>query len=106
MEVAVHLRWCDYIADGTLGYVRSFQNGHSVAGYALHMFTLGYYALPDLPSNTRVRWLKPHEKELALRRMKALGRDLEEPITIQGTVRVLKKWHFWVYTAYYTYVDA
>ena len=63
---------------------------------------LGYYALPDLPSNTRVRWLKPHEKELALRRMKAIGRDLEEPITVKGTIRVLKKWHFWVYTAYYT----
>ena len=36
--------------------------------------------------------------------MKAAGKDLEEPITLKGTIRVLKKWHFWVYTAYYTYV--
>ncbi|KAJ9130770.1 putative Pantothenate transporter [Pleurostoma richardsiae] len=69
----------------------------------LPMALWGYYALPDLPSNTRVRWLKKHEKELALRRMKAAGKDLEEPITVKGTVRVLKKWHFWVYTAYYTF---
>lgn len=62
----------------------------------------GYYALPDLPSNTRVHWLKPEEKELALERMRKAGKDLEEPFTMQGLKRILRKWHFWVYTAYYT----
>lgn len=62
----------------------------------------GYYALPDLPSTTRVRWLKPEEKELALERMRRAGKQLEEPFTMQGLKRVLKKWHFWVYTTYYT----
>ncbi|CAD0011188.1 unnamed protein product [Aureobasidium pullulans] len=63
----------------------------------------GYYALPDLPSNTRVNWLTPAEKELALLRMKNAGKQLDEPITWVGVARVLKKWHFWVYTAYYTF---
>jgi ACS family pantothenate transporter-like MFS transporter len=62
----------------------------------------GYLALPDLPSNTRVPWLKKHEKELAVRRAKEAGKGLDEPVTVAGTLRVLKKWHFWVYTAYYT----
>ncbi|KAL4816196.1 major facilitator superfamily domain-containing protein [Aspergillus spinulosporus] len=63
----------------------------------------GYLALPDLPSNTRVIWLRPEEKELALIRMRRAGKSLEEPITWKGTKRVLSKWHFWVYTAYYTF---
>lgn len=62
----------------------------------------GFYALPDLPSNTRVRWLKPEEKALALDRMRRAGKQLQEPFTISGVKRVMKKWHFWVYTAYYT----
>ncbi|KAL5000857.1 major facilitator superfamily domain-containing protein [Aspergillus recurvatus] len=63
----------------------------------------GYLALPDLPSNTRVIWLRAEEKELALSRMRRAGKSLEEPITWKGTKRVLSKWHFWVYTAYYTF---
>ncbi|KAL3433220.1 major facilitator superfamily domain-containing protein [Aspergillus tetrazonus] len=62
----------------------------------------GYLALPDLPSSTRVIWLRPEEKELALSRMRRAGKSLEEPITWKGTKRVLSKWHFWVCTAYYT----
>ncbi|KUI61167.1 Pantothenate transporter liz1 [Cytospora mali] len=69
----------------------------------LPMALWGYYALPDLPSTTRVRWLKPEEKALALDRMKRAGKQLEEPFTMQGLKRILKKWHFWVYTAYYTF---
>lgn len=64
--------------------------------------TSGYYALPDLPSDTRVKWLKSEEKALALDRMRRAGKQLEEPVTVRGLKRVLGKWHFWVYTAYYT----
>ena len=63
----------------------------------------GYYSLPDLPSNTRVRWLTPAEKTLAVERMQKIGRALEEPFTLAGLRRVLGKWHVWVYTAYYTF---
>ncbi|KAL0260191.1 hypothetical protein SLS55_003875 [Diplodia seriata] len=69
----------------------------------LPMAVWGYYALPDLPSTTRVHWLKPAEKELALERMRKAGKHLEEPFTLKGLQRILKKWHFWVYTAYYTF---
>ncbi|KAL2836852.1 major facilitator superfamily domain-containing protein [Aspergillus pseudodeflectus] len=68
----------------------------------LPMAVWGYLALPDLPSNTRVFWLKPHEKELARERMRKAGKALDEPITLKGVKRVLSGWHFWVYTAYYT----
>lgn len=61
-----------------------------------------YYALPDLPSDTRVHWLTAKEKLLALDRMKRAGKQLEEPFTWRGAKRILKKWHFWVYTTYYT----
>ncbi|CAG9986494.1 unnamed protein product [Clonostachys byssicola] len=69
----------------------------------LPMALWAYYALPDLPSTTRVKWLKPEEKEFFLQRMKKLGRDLEEPVTVAGLKRVVGKWHFWVYTTYYTF---
>lgn len=70
------------------------------------MAVWGYLALPDLPSNTRVPWLKPEEKELALERMRKAGKSLDEPVTWKGTKRVLSRWHFWVYTAYYTYFSS
>ncbi|KAK8073283.1 MFS general substrate transporter [Apiospora phragmitis] len=70
----------------------------------LPMAIWAYYALPDLPSNTRVRWLTPEEKQLALDRMKRVGKQLDEPFTLAGLKRILGKWHFWVYTAYYTRV--
>ncbi|KAF4960739.1 hypothetical protein FSARC_10368 [Fusarium sarcochroum] len=69
----------------------------------LPMALWAYYALPDLPSNTRVKWLKPEEKEYFLHRMQKAGRDLEEPFTLKGLKRVTMKWHFWVYTTYYTF---
>ncbi|KAM0704364.1 hypothetical protein Q7P35_008598 [Cladosporium inversicolor] len=69
----------------------------------LPMALWGYYSLPDLLSNTRVRWLTPAEKALAVDRMQKIGRALEEPFTLAGLRRVLGKWHVWVYTAYYTF---
>ncbi|CAH0040318.1 unnamed protein product [Clonostachys rhizophaga] len=69
----------------------------------LPMALWAYYALPDLPSTTRVKWLKHEEKEFFLQRMKKAGRDLEEPVTVAGLKRVVGKWHFWVYTTYYTF---
>ncbi|KAK7972297.1 major facilitator superfamily transporter [Apiospora saccharicola] len=69
----------------------------------LPMAFWAYYALPDLPSNTRVRWLTPEEKQLAMNRMKRTGKQLDEPFTLAGLRRILGRWHFWVYTTYYTF---
>ncbi|KAK2602828.1 hypothetical protein N8I77_009333 [Diaporthe amygdali] len=69
----------------------------------VHGLSGSFYALPDLPSNTRVHWLTAKEKLLALDRMKRAGKQLEEPFTLHGAKRILKKWHFWVYTTYYTF---
>ncbi|KAH8670149.1 putative pantothenate transporter [Tricladium varicosporioides] len=62
-----------------------------------------YYSLPDLPSNTRVGWLTNAERQLARQRMTDAGKGKDEPFTWIGIKRVLGKWHFWVYTAYYTF---
>ncbi|KAK7947045.1 uncharacterized protein PG986_011366 [Apiospora aurea] len=43
------------------------------------------------------------EEQLALDRMKRAGKQLDEPFTLAGLRRILGKWHFWVYTAYYTF---
>ncbi|TVY47399.1 Pantothenate transporter [Lachnellula occidentalis] len=63
----------------------------------------GYYALPDLPSNSRVHWLTQDEKQLGWQRMIDAGKGQDEPFTWVGIRRVLGKWHFWVYTTYYTF---
>lgn len=73
-------------------------------GWRFRLIITGYIALPDLPNNTRVFWLNAKEKALALQRMEDAGRKLDEPITMSGVKRVLSGWHFWVYTAYYTYL--
>jgi ACS family pantothenate transporter-like MFS transporter len=49
-----------------------------------------------------VKWLRPEEKELARQRMIDAGKGKDEVMTWSGIRRVLGKWHFWVYTAYYT----
>ncbi|KAL3417364.1 major facilitator superfamily transporter [Phlyctema vagabunda] len=62
-----------------------------------------FYALPDLPGNTKVKWLSTGEKALALKRMVDAGKGEDVPFTWAAIVRILGKWHFWVYTAYYTF---
>ncbi|KAH9904411.1 putative pantothenate transporter [Xylariomycetidae sp. FL2044] len=95
------------------GLYTGMNGAHGISGWrwlfifdgiiTLPMALWGYYALPDLPSNTRVKWLSDDEKKLALTRMEKAGKKLEEPVTISGLKRVLRQWHFWVYTAYYTF---
>lgn len=63
---------------------------------------IGYYSLPDMPDNTRVRWLSTEEKELGRQRMIDAGKGKDVPITLRDIKRILGRWHFWVYTAYYT----
>jgi ACS family pantothenate transporter-like MFS transporter len=108
-------RWL-FIMDGIITLPMALWGKHFVLAALIHLpaawplsvqATLtgcsGYYALPDLPSSTRVRWLTPAEKSLAVNRMQRIGRALEEPFTLFGLGRVLSKWHVWVYTAYYTF---
>jgi len=49
--------------------------------------------------------LTAEEKALALKRMVDAGKGKDVPFSWRGIRRVLLKWHFWVYTAYYTYVN-
>jgi ACS family pantothenate transporter-like MFS transporter len=108
-------RWL-FIMDGIITLPMALWGKHIVLAALLHTSKTrvssvpksltshpGYYALPDLPSSTRVRWLTPAEKSMAVDRMQRIGRALEEPFTLSGLGRVLSTWHVWVYTAYYTF---
>jgi MFS transporter, ACS family, pantothenate transporter len=99
-------RWL-FIFDGVITFPmalwgKSLRRGSWTSCY---LTLLAYYAIPDLPTNTRVGWLTPEEKTLALKRMVDAGKGKDVPFTWRGIHRVLLKWHFWVYTAYYTYVN-
>ncbi|KAF4624226.1 hypothetical protein G7Y89_g13950 [Cudoniella acicularis] len=83
-------------------FVGSMFSGYLQAALYTGMDGTGYYALPDLPSNTRVGWLTSEEKQLARKRMIDGGKGQDKPFTWSGIRRILGKWHFWVYTAYYT----
>lgn len=103
MAMAVHIWRCNHVSHGYMGSVlhvirfsRAFEDTNRLS--------IGYIALPDLPTNTRAFWLSEKERSLGLKRMQESGRELGEPITVKGIKRVLSKWHFWVYTAYYTWV--
>ncbi|CAG8976133.1 hypothetical protein HYALB_00002414 [Hymenoscyphus albidus] len=98
-------RWL-FIFDGVITLPMALwyknQTNPSFCCFRLTLF-LAYYALPNLPSNTRVNWLKPEEVSLAQQRMVDAGKGKDEPVTFNGLKRVLGKWHFWVYTTYYTF---
>jgi MFS transporter, ACS family, pantothenate transporter len=41
----------------------------------------GYIAVPDSPTNSKARWLKPHQKEMAIARMERCGREPPRKLT-------------------------
>ncbi|EXJ85717.1 hypothetical protein A1O1_06085 [Capronia coronata CBS 617.96] len=61
------------------------------------MCFLCYYCVPDAPSNTRARWLKPKHREFALKRSKAFGRAEPRRFTPKRLLGVILSWQFWCY---------
>ncbi|KAK9452715.1 major facilitator superfamily domain-containing protein, partial [Dipodascopsis uninucleata] len=53
---------------------------------------LGYYCIPDFPSTTRARWLKPADKEYAIKRMAAVGRKPPRKLTVKRFLNLFKSW--------------
>ncbi|EEA26602.1 hypothetical protein TMatcc_005121 [Talaromyces marneffei ATCC 18224] len=58
----------------------------------------GYWAIPDSPSNTRSRWLKPEERELLINRMKSAGRAPPGKLTPRTFLDVGRTWAAWLFS--------
>ncbi|KPM44091.1 hypothetical protein AK830_g2462 [Neonectria ditissima] len=64
----------------------------------------GFYALPDQPSNTKARWLKPEEIELANKRMDSIGRRPVQKVTWKRFKSTWSTWHVYFFaTCYFLY---
>lgn len=61
------------------------------------MCVMGFFIIPDFPSNTRAFWLKPKHRALALVRQKAFGRAAPRPFTILRFLSYFKTWAFWCF---------
>ncbi|KAF7562840.1 hypothetical protein G7046_g1280 [Stylonectria norvegica] len=64
----------------------------------------GFYALPDQPSDTKARWLKIEEKELANLRMDEIGRLPVRKVTWKRFQSIWSTWHVYFFaTCYFLY---
>lgn len=60
----------------------------------------GFFAIPDAPTTARSRWLKPHEKQMAIDRMAAVGRKpARTRITLPVVKRVMLSWPIHLFSA-------
>lgn len=95
-------RWL-FIFDGVITFPMALWGKYEHQIKEFHAdLSEAYYSLPDLPSTSRVRWLTADEKALAQQRMVDAGKGKDLPMTWLDVKRILGKWHFWVYTTYYT----
>ncbi|KAF8866302.1 MFS general substrate transporter [Acephala macrosclerotiorum] len=58
----------------------------------------GLYAIPDAPSTSRSRWLKPEQKALAIQRMEAVGRKPAKPVTRKTFKGIFTAWPVYLFT--------
>ncbi|WAO87598.1 MFS domain-containing protein [Fusarium falciforme] len=64
----------------------------------------GFYALPDQPRDTRAKWLKPSEVDLAIARMDRVGRRPVQKITWARFKGIWTTWHVYLFvTCYFLY---
>ncbi|EOO01551.1 putative pantothenate protein [Phaeoacremonium minimum UCRPA7] len=61
----------------------------------------GFYALPDQPRDTKARWLKAPEVDLAIRRMDSVGRKPVQKITWTRFKGIWTTWHVYLFVACY-----
>ncbi|KAK9493137.1 major facilitator superfamily domain-containing protein [Lipomyces doorenjongii] len=53
---------------------------------------LGFYCLPDFPTNTRARWLTKEEKEFSIRRFAAVGKKGPRKLTLRRLGQYVLSW--------------
>ncbi|KIW21430.1 hypothetical protein PV08_02010 [Exophiala spinifera] len=58
---------------------------------------LTFFFLPDQPHNTRAWYLNARDKEIALERVKRIGRASKEGFSKEKLVKIFSRWHIWVF---------
>ncbi|KAI8268890.1 hypothetical protein K4K58_003676 [Colletotrichum sp. SAR11_239] len=59
----------------------------------------GYWAIPDQPTSSRARWLKPDDRRMAIGRMEACGREPIRKLTWRTIKDIAKGWPVWLFSA-------
>lgn len=62
----------------------------------------GYFAVPDSPANTKVKWLKPHEKAMAIDRMERVGREPPKKLTKKTFRDIFTSWPVYLFSIAFT----
>lgn len=67
----------------------------------------GFFAIPNSPTTTRARWLKPHEKQRAIERMQSVGRRARGRLTVRTVVDLFREWPVYLFTvSFVCYIQA
>jgi ACS family pantothenate transporter-like MFS transporter len=63
----------------------------------------GYWAIPDSPTTSRARWLKPHDREMAIGRMERHGRAPMKKLTWGIVRRIVSTWPVYLFCAIFIF---
>ncbi|KAL0938447.1 pantothenate [Colletotrichum truncatum] len=64
----------------------------------------GFFALPDLPHNTRAFYLKKDDREYGMERIKKMGRKPPVKLTLKGIKDIYTSWQLWAFILPYLMV--
>ncbi|KAK1676873.1 pantothenate transporter [Colletotrichum godetiae] len=64
----------------------------------------GFFALPDLPHNTRAFYLSKEDREYGVDRARAMGRKPPSKLTLKGIKDIYTSWQLWAFIVPYLMV--
>ncbi|KAK6209787.1 pantothenate transporter [Colletotrichum tabaci] len=64
----------------------------------------GFFALPDLPHNTRAFYLKQEDREYGMQRIQKMGRKPPSNLTLKGIKEIYTSWQLWAFILPYLMV--
>ncbi|CCF38162.1 pantothenate transporter [Colletotrichum higginsianum] len=64
----------------------------------------GFFALPDLPHNTRAFYLKQEDREYGMQRIQKMGRKPPSDLTLKGIKEIYTSWQLWAFILPYLMV--
>lgn len=59
----------------------------------------GYWAIPDSPNSSKSRWLKPHDRDMAIGRMERCGRAPVKKLSWAVIRRIFTTWPVYLFSA-------
>lgn len=64
----------------------------------------GFFAVPDLPHNTRAFYFSAEDREYGLQRMEKIGRRPTPKITLKSIWKLFTNWRLWLFILPYNFV--